>query len=159
MEIPSKNTKATAVKRWIRDYGAFGAATAIFAALLSLGVSGLFKLGSMSGQLQAIDETIKKEIKPELKEIRNSIEGQDGLRAQVIQASANLKSVESISMVTQRGVTELSLRLQAVSSDIREISKEIQGIKNGLFEQSRQLVSLQQEIATLTGNPFPPQKK
>jgi hypothetical protein len=158
MDLPPKRTKAIAVKQWIKDYGAVGASTAIFVALLSLGISGLFNLGSMSAQLRIIDETIKKEIKPELKELRNLIEGQDGLRTQVIQASANVNSLESISLMTQRGVADINLRLQAVSSDIREISKEIQGVKNGLFEQSRQLVSLQQEIASLTGNPPPPKK-
>jgi hypothetical protein len=62
----------------------------VLAVLVGLGIPALLHLRGMSEQLKSLDDTIKREIKPELKELRESIDGKDGLRTEVSGAKANL---------------------------------------------------------------------
>jgi predicted nuclease with TOPRIM domain len=87
MDTPAETKQPWNVGQWVRDYGVIAAVASVFAALLLLGLPGLYYLGTMSAELRNVEATIKGDLKPELRALREEV-------ALLREVNARLSAVE-----------------------------------------------------------------
>jgi len=108
------------LKQWLKDYGVLAA---IISAALFLGIPGLYRLGAMSEQLRHLDATIREDIKPELRTLREEaklIREQFAevrtevklLREQFTEVRAKVATVEQIVVRIEAKMGDLAKDLQ-----------------------------------------------
>jgi hypothetical protein len=97
------------VTDWIKDYGLVSVAVSILLALLAMGLPALYQLGQMTAQMKSLEDTIKDELRPDIKSIRDVLQAKDGVWMLISETRAKTDSVE-------KNVLDLNGRIQMMDT-------------------------------------------